>query len=141
MNKRFSFILLIFILPAMVTGQGFGYKMITIQTEPSGAELFLNNNSIGGSPATVRVQDGMLAPKYMVRAELEGYQNTLFHLDQHWKLEIAMASTCCGLLFLPAFGLLIFATEHESAYTVYLQKEEIISQPIRYDPQTGLPIE
>ena len=77
----------------------------------------------------------------MVRAELEGYQNTLFHLDQHWKLEIAMASTCCGLLFVPAFGLLIFATEHESAYTVYLQKEEIISQPIRYDPQTGLPIE
>ena len=40
-----------------------------------------------------------------------------------------------------AFGLLIFATEHESVYTVYLQKEEIISQPIRYDPQTGLPIE
>ena len=125
----------------MVTGQGFGYKMVTIQTVPSGAELFLNGNSIGKSPATVRVQDGMLAPKYMVRAELEGYQNTLFHLDQHWKLEIAMAGTCCGLLFLPAFGLLIFATEHESVYAIYLQKEETISQPIRYDPQTGLPIE
>ena len=122
-------------------GQSFGYKMITIQTEPSGAELFLNGNSIGGSPATVRVQDGMLAPKYMVRAELAGYQNTLFQLDQHWKLEIAMASTCCGLLFTPAFGLLIYATEHESVYTVNLQKEEIISQPIRYDPQTGFPIE
>ena len=141
MNKRLSILLISLIIPSSLVGQGFGHKMITIQTEPSGAELFLNNNSIGGSPATVRVQDGMLAPKYMVRAELEGYQNTLFHLDQHWKLEIAMASTCCGLLFVPAFGLLIFATEHESAYTVYLQKEEIISQPIRYDPQTGLPIE
>ena len=141
MKNRLSLFILVMIIPSFVLSQGFGYQMITIQTEPSGAELFLNGNSIGGSPATVRVQDGMLAPKYMVRAELEGYQNTLFHLDQHWKLEIAMASTCCGLLFLPAFGMLIFATEHESVYTVYLQKEEIISQPIRYDPQTGLPIE
>ena len=141
MKKWLSIFIIPLVIPSLMIGQSFGYKMITIQTEPSGAELFLNNNSIGGSPATVRVQDGMLAPKYMVRAELEGYQNTLFHLDQHWKLEIAMASTCCGLLFVPAFGLLIFATEHESAYTVYLQKEEIISQPIRYDPQTGFPIE
>ena len=141
MKIKLSFLILLMILPSFVLSQGFGHKMITIHTEPSGAELFLNGNPIGESPATVRVQDGMLAPKYMVRAELEGYQNTLFHLDQHWKLEIAMAGTCCGLLFAPAFGLLIFATEHKSVYTVYLQKEEIISQPIRYDPQTGLPIE
>ena len=141
MKKRFTLIILFLTFPSLVIGQSFGYKMVTIKTVPSGAELFLNGQSLGESPATVRVQDGLLAPKYMVRAELEGYQNTLFHLDQHWKLEIAMAGTCCGLLFLPAFGLLIFATEHESVYTVYLQKEETISQPIWYDPQTGLPIE
>ena len=141
MKKWLSIFIIPLVIPSLMIGQSFGYKMITIQTEPSGAELFLNNNSIGGSPATVRVQDGMLAPKYMVRAELEGYQNTLFHLDQHWKIEIAIAATCCGLLILPAFGLLIFATEHERGYYIYLQKEEIISQPIRYDPQTGLPIE
>ena len=65
------------ILPSFVLSQGFGYKMITIQTEPSGAALFLNGNPIGKSPATVRVQDGLLAPQYTVRVELDGYRTAL----------------------------------------------------------------
>ena len=140
MKKWLSIFIIPLVMPSLMMGQSFGYKMITIQTEPSGAELFLNGNSIGESPATVRVQDGMLAPKYMVRAELGGYKNALFHLDQRVKPEIAIASTCCGLMFLPAFGLLIYAKEHESEYYFHLQKETS-SKVLKFDPQTGLQIE
>ena len=74
MKKRFTLIILFLTFPSLVIGQSFGYKMVTIKTVPSGAELFLNGQSLGESPATVRVQDGLLAPKYMVRAELPGYK-------------------------------------------------------------------
>ena len=96
--------------------------MITIQTEPSGAELFLNGNPIGESPATVRVQDGLLSPQYTVRVELDGYRTARHYLDQHWKPGVACAGACCGMIFLPGFVLLIFAKEHEPEYTFYLQK-------------------
>ena len=110
------------ILPSFVLSQGFGHKMITIQTEPSGAELFLNGNPIGESPATVRVQDGLLAPQYTVRVELDGYPTALYYLDQHWKPGVACAGTCCGMLFVPGFALLLIAKEHEPVYTIYLIK-------------------
>ena len=122
MKKRLSIIIISLILPSLVIGQGFGYKMITIQTEPSDAELFLNGDPIGKSPATVRVQDGLLAPQNMVRVEMEGYQTVIMPLDQHWKPGTACAGTCCGLLFLPGFAILLYAKEHEREYTVYLQK-------------------
>ena len=102
--------------------QGFGYSMITIQTQPNGAELFLNGHSLGKSPATVRVQNGMLAPKNMVRAELVGYQTLIMPLDQRWIPGITCAGTCCGLLFLPGFAILLYAKEHHPFYTLYLQK-------------------
>ena len=103
--------------------QGFGHKMITINTEPTGAELFLNGNPIGESPATVRVQDGLLAPQYTVRVELDGYRTALYYLDQHWKPGVACAGTCCGTLFFTAFALLLIAKEHEPVYTIYLIKD------------------
>ena len=110
------------ILPSFVLSQGFGHKMITIHTEPTGAELFLNGNPIGESPATVRVQDGFLAPQYNVRVELDGYRTAIYNLDQHWKPGVACAGTCCGSLFFPAFALLLLAKEHEPVYTIYLIK-------------------
>ena len=76
MKTRFTLIILFLTFPSLVIGQSFGYKMVTIKTVPSGAELFLNGQSLGESPATVRVQDGLLAPKYMVRAELPGYKKS-----------------------------------------------------------------
>ena len=110
------------IIPSFVLSQGFGYQMITIQTEPSGAELFLNGNPIGESPATVRVQDGLLAPKYTIRAELDGYLTKIYYLDQYWKPGITGISACCGMIFFPGFGFLIFAKEHEPEYFFYLEK-------------------
>jgi len=124
MKKRLSIIIISLFLPSLVIGQGFGYKMVTIKTVPDGAELFLNGQSLGKSPATVRVQDGLLAPKYMVRAELPGYKNQVFHLEQHWKPGLAIGSACCGMLCIPAFGFLIYAKEHAPEYIIYLQKEE-----------------
>jgi len=115
--------------------------MITIQTEPSGAELFLNGQPLGESPATVRVQDGLLAPQYFVRVEMVGYQKMLMPLDQNWKTGLAITGACCGMLFLPALAILIYAKEHEPVYTIYLQKEKNNSKQIKYDPQTGMPIE
>ena len=122
MNKRLSILLISLIIPSSLVGQGFGHKMITIQTEPSGAELFLNGTPIGKSPATVRVQDGLLAPQYTIRAELDGYQKALYYLDQHWKPGMACAGACCGAFFFPAFALLLLAKEHEPVYTIYLIK-------------------
>ncbi|MBC8255970.1 MAG: PEGA domain-containing protein [Candidatus Marinimicrobia bacterium] len=141
MKIRFSFILLFLTIPSLVVGQSFGYKMITIQTEPSGAELFLNGQPLGESPATVRVQDGLLAPQYFIRVELDGYQKMLMPLDQNWKTGLALTGACCGMLFLPALAILIYAKEHEPIYTIYLQKDETSSMPFRFDPDTGLPIE
>ena len=98
--------------------------MITINTEPSGAELYLNGNPIGESPATVRVQDGLLARQYIVRTELNGYKQMLIPLDQHWKPVMAMVGGCCGVVFFPALGFLIYATEHDPVYMIYLQKDK-----------------
>ncbi len=123
MIRWLTYYILILTFSSMMVGQGFGYKMITIQTEPSGAELFLNGNSIGESPATVRVQDGLLAPQYNVRVELDGYRTTIYNLDQHWKPGVACAGTCCGMLFFPGFALLLLAKEHEPVYTIYLIKD------------------
>ena len=123
MNKRLSILLISLIIPSSLVSQGFGHKMITINTEPSGAELFLNGNPIGESPATVRVQDGLLAPQYNVRIELEGYRTAIYNLDQHWKPGVACAGTCCGALFFPGFALLLLAKEHEPVYTIYLIKD------------------
>jgi len=109
-------------MPSLVVSQGFGYKMITIQTEPSGAQLFLNGKAIGKSPATVRVQNGLLAPQNMVRAELEGYQTIIMPLDQNWIPGITIAGTCCGLLFFPGLAILLYAKEHQPFYTIFLQK-------------------
>ena len=122
MKKWLLIFIISLVIPSLMIGQNFGYKMITIQTEPSGAELFLNGTPIGKSPATGRVQDGLLAPQYIVRAELDGYQKALYYLDQHWKPGMACAGACCGMIFLPGFVLLIFAKEHEPEYTFYLQK-------------------
>ena len=122
MKKRFTLIILFLTFPSLVIGQSFGYKMVTIKTVPSGAELFLNGQSLGESPATVRVQDGLLAPKYMVRAELPGYKNQVFQLEQHWKPGVAIGSACCGMFCIPAFGFLIYAKEHAPEYIIYLQK-------------------
>jgi len=97
--------------------------MVTIQTHPSGAKLFLNGKSIGESPATIRVQDGMLAPQNMIRIELEGYNAQLSPLDQRWIPGMAIAGGCCGILFIPMFGILIYAKEHHPIYTFYLQKD------------------
>ena len=122
MKKWLSIFIIPLVIPSLMIGQSFGYKMITIQTEPSGAELFLNGTPIGKSPATVRVQDGLLAPQYIVRTELDGYQEALYYLDQHLKPGMACAGACCGMIFFPGFALLIFAKEHEPEYTFYLQK-------------------
>ena len=78
MKKWLSILIMLLVIPSLMIGQGFGYKMITIQTEPSGAELFLNGNPIGTSPATVRVQDGHFAPQYNVRVELDGYRTAIY---------------------------------------------------------------
>ena len=123
MKKWLSIFIIPLVIPSLMIGQSFGYKMITIQTEPSGAELFLNGIPIGKSPATIRVQDGLLASQYTVRAELDGYQKALYYLDQHWKPGVACAGTCCGMLFVPGFALLLIAKEHEPVYTIYLIKD------------------
>ena len=102
-------------------GRNFGYKMVTIQTQPSGARLFLNGELIGESPTTITLQDGMLAPQYIIRTELEGYSTQLFSLDQRWIPGMAIVGGCCGLLFMPMFGILIYAKEHHPIYTFYLQ--------------------
>jgi hypothetical protein len=141
MNNRLSYLILILLSPSLVFNQGFGYKMITINTNPSGAELFLNGNQIGKSPATVRVQDGLLAPPYMVRIEKDGYKPMLIHLEQKWKTGVTIAGVCCGLLFIPGLAILIYAKEHNSVYLFNLQKETNSQKQIRFDPNTGLPIE
>ena len=122
MKKWLSIFIIPLVIPSLMIGQSFGYKMITIQTEPSGAELFLNGNPIGASPATVRVQDGLLAPQYNVRVELDSYRTAIYSLDQHWKPGVACAGTCCGMLFIPGFVLLLLAKEHEPVYSIYLVK-------------------
>ena len=120
--KRLIFVLLLILIPSVLLAQGFGYKMITIHTNPSGAELFLNGKTIGESPATIRVQDGLLAPQNIVRAELDGYKTIIMSLDQHWKTGTTFASVCCGAFFFPGFALLIYAKEHQPDYFIYLQK-------------------
>ena len=77
---------------------------------------------LGGAIGELWVQDGLLAPKYNVRTELDGYRQMLIPLDQHWKPGTACAGTCCGLLFLPGIAILLYAKEHDSFYTIYLQK-------------------
>jgi len=115
-------------------GQSFGYKMTTITTVPDSADLFLSGKSIGKSPRTFRVQDGLLAPKYIIRAEYQGYKTQLFPLKQEIKIPLASAGICCGLFFMPGLGLLIYSTEHSENYLIVLIEKD--DKPI-FDPNTG----
>ena len=123
MNRNIIFII-VFLCPVFIIADSYTNKMITIHTVPEGAELYLNGKYIGQSPSKVRVQDGMLAPKYIVRAEHDGYKNQLLKLDQRIKPGLAAGAVCCGLLWLPGFAIGIYATEHDEEYIVYLTKKD-----------------
>ena len=116
-------LLLLLLLTSFIFTKDFGYDMITIDTVPSGAALYLNDKPIGNSPANVRVQNGLFAPKYNVRSELNGYKNKFTPLEQHWIPGVAITGGCCGFLFFPAYALLVYAKKHDSNYIIYLQKD------------------
>ena len=77
-----KYLLSIFIFFTVGLSQSFGEKIVTILTEPKGAEVYLNGKSIGISPCTTRLKNGLITPKQMVRIELEGYKTNLDELNQ-----------------------------------------------------------
>ena len=123
MKNIYLSITLLLALPTLIIGQDFFKKTITIETEPSGAKLYLNDRPIGESPATLQVQDGLLAPINNIRVELDGYSQMVVPLTQEWKPGIAIAGACSGILFPPAWALLLIAKGHEPSYKFFLQKE------------------
>ena len=123
MKNIYLSITLLLALPTLIIGQDFFKKTITIETEPSGAKLYLNDRPIGESPATLQVQDGLLAPINNIRVELDGYSQMVVPLSQEWKPGIAIAGACSGILFPPAWALLLIAKGHEPSYKFFLQKE------------------
>ena len=123
MKNIYLSITLLLSLATLIIGQDFLNKTITIDTEPSGAKLYLNDKPIGESPATLRVQNGLLAPINNIRVELDGYSQKVVPLAQEWKPGIAIAGACSGILFPPAWALLLIAKGHEPLYKITLEKE------------------
>ena len=116
--------------------QSFGEKLVTIITEPKGAEVYLNGKSIGVSPCTTRLKNGLITPKQMVRIELNGYKTSLGELNQKINPTFGCIGLGIGIVTGIGFISLIWATEFDDSYHFYLQP--IISKkPSKYDAVTG----
>lgn len=129
----------IFFFISLGFSQSFGEKMVTILTEPSGAEVYLNGKSIGISPCTTRLKNGLITPKQMVKVVKDGYKTELFELNQKINPAIGCAGLGLGALTGVGFIALIWATEFVDSYQLYLQPQ---SKPnLKFDPITGEKIE
>jgi len=135
-----KYLLSITFIITMGYSQSFGEKMVTILTEPSGAEVYLNGKSIGISPCTTQLKNGLITPKKMIRIEKDGYQTEIFELNQKINPEMGCIGLGCGIFTGIGFIALIWATEFEDSYQYYLQPLEKINQ-IEYNPKTGQPIQ
>ena len=126
----------IFFFVSLGFSQSFGENMVTILTEPSGAEVYLNGKSIGISPCTTRLKNGLVTPKQMVRVEKDGFKTELFELNQ--KINPAIGCVGLGLGALTGgigFITIIWATEFEDNYQIYLQPQT--NSNLKFDPTTG----
>jgi len=125
----------IFFFISLGFSQSFGEKMVTILTEPTGAEVYLNGKPIGISPCTTRLKNGLVTPKQMIKVEKEGYKTELFELNQ--KINPAMGCVGLGCGFFTGVGLiaLIWATEFEDSYQIFLQPNN--NNKLNFDPTTG----
>lgn len=113
--------------------------MVTILTEPTGAEVYLNGKSIGISPCTTRLKNGLITPKQMVKVVKDGYKTELFELNQKINPAIGCVGLGLGALTGVGYVALIWATEFEDSYQLYLQPQ---SKPnLKFDPITGEKIE
>lgn len=77
MNKRLVWLLIAMALPTLLLA-GCVERKLTINTEPQGALVLLNDEQIGTSPVTV---DFNWYGDYYVRARREGYETLAIHRD------------------------------------------------------------
>ena len=113
----------IFLCISLIYPSSFGYSSATINTYPESAYITVNGADKGLSPIMLQVQNGLHAKKNVVCAEKEGYKKKCITLDQKVSTTGALAACfgCfCSLFFLPGIGLILFATEHKSSYTIRL---------------------
>ena len=109
--------------------------MVTILTEPSGAEVYLNGRSIGISPCTTRLKNGLITPKQMVKVEKDGFKPELFELTQKINPAIGCVGLGLGVLTGVGFITLVWATEFKDSYHIYLQPK--LDSKIKFNPMTG----
>ena len=135
-----KYLLSIIFIITLGYSQSFNEKMVTILTEPSGADVYLNGKSIGISPCTTRLKNGLITPKKMIRIEKDGYQSEIVELNQKINPAMGCVGLGCGLFTGIGLIALIWATEFEDTYQYYLQPLEKNNQ-INYNPKTGQPIQ
>ena len=131
-----KYLLSILILLNIGFTQSFGDKLVTILTEPLGADIYLNGKSIGVSPCTIQLKNGLITPKQMVRIELKGYKTELSKLNQKINPGIGCVGLGCGIITGIGFITLIWATEFEDSYHFYLQPINNKNN-LKFDPNTG----
>jgi hypothetical protein len=131
-----KYLLSIIILFNIGFTQSFGEKLVTIKTKPMGADIYLNGKSIGVSPCTVRLTNGVLTPKQMLRIEMVGFKTKLQTLDQKIIPSIGCAGLGCGVITWIGFIALLWATEFEDTYHYHLQPLNYKNN-IKFDPNTG----
>lgn len=109
---------------------------MTILTEPQGADVYLNGKFIGVSPCTVRLTNGLLTPKQMLRIEMTGYKSELTKISQKINTGIGCLGLGCGIITGIGFIALIWATEFEDTYHYFLQPLNNKNN-LKFDPNTG----
>lgn len=102
-------------------------SMTVINSEPQGANLYLNSEYVGVTPYS-HVDDDIIFTKTYVRLEMDGYEplQTSFSRDE----EIEVGAACAGFLcYIPWLWVLKYEESHN--YT-------LIPSPVYYDE--GLPV-
>lgn len=125
----------IFFIITLGHSNSFNEKMVTILTEPPGVEVYLNGKSIGISPCTIQLKNGLLTSKKMIKVEKKGYKSEIFKLNQKINPFIGCAGLGCGIFTGIGLVTLLWATEFEDSYHFYLQPINEIKK--QYDPITG----
>ena len=72
---------IVWVVTASMTAQGCSH-LVTVDSKPQGASIFVNGRSIGKTPTTFQERSGF-HKDYEIRAELEGYEPVTENHEQN----------------------------------------------------------
>lgn len=118
-NAWFKSIAVMVALGVLWVGSGCASKRMVITTKPDEAEIFVNDESIGDSPAEYQGTKKTVT----IRAEKEGYGVAMKVVKPEWNDGCIVLGVVLGVLFFP-LGFIVIPFCREMPSNVYLKLEQ-----------------